>query len=116
MTKTKSSFAEKAIIGRAVKDACRKLAPRDQIKNPVMFLVYLSAVLTTVLFIASLFGISDGLVSGGFILAVTVILWLTCLFSNVAEAIAEGRGKAQADTLRASRRDVTAHRLSDPAQ
>lgn len=116
MTKNKSSFAEKAIIGRAVKDACRKLAPRDQIKNPVMFLVYLSAVLTTVLFIASLFGISDGLVSGGFILAVTVILWLTCLFSNFAEAIAEGRGKAQADTLRASRRDVTAHRLSDPAQ
>ena len=67
------------------------------------------------LFVLSVAGISDGIVSSGFILAVAVILWLTSLFSNFAEAIAEGRGKAQADTLRASRRDVTAHKLDDPA-
>ena len=115
MAKNKSSFADKAIMGRAVKDAFKKLAPRDQVKNPVMFLVYLSAILTTFLFLLSLAGVSDGLVSSGFILAIAVILWLTSLFSNFAEAIAEGRGKAQADTLRASRRDVVAHKLSDPA-
>lgn len=115
MAKNKSSFADKAIMGRAVKDAFKKLAPRDQVKNPVMFLVYLSAILTTFLFFLSLAGVSDGLVSSGFILAIAVILWLTSLFSNFAEAIAEGRGKAQADTLRASRRDVMAHKLNDPA-
>ena len=102
-------------MGRAVQDAFKKLAPKDQIKNPVMFLVYLSALLTTGLFVLSLAGVDEGLVSPGFILAVALILWLTVLFSNFAEAIAEGRGKAQADTLRASRRDVTAHRLADPA-
>ena len=116
MAKKKSSLTDKAIMGRAVKDAFRKLAPRDQIKNPVMFLVYVSAILTTVLFVLSLFGISDGIVSSGFILAITVILWLTSLFSNFAEAIAEGRGKAQADTLRASRRDVLAHKLTNPSK
>ena len=115
MAKNKSSLADKAIVGRAVKDAFKKLSPKDQVKNPVMFLVYLSAILTTVLFVLSVAGISDGIVSSGFILAVAVILWLTSLFSNFAEAIAEGRGKAQADTLRASRRDVTAHKLDDPA-
>lgn len=115
MAKNKSSLADQAIMGRAVKDAFQKLSPRDQVKNPVMFLVYLSAILTTALFALSVAGISDGIVSGGFILAVAVILWLTCLFSNFAEAIAEGRGKAQADTLRSSRRDVTAHRLDDSA-
>lgn len=116
MAKKKSSLTDKAIMGRAIKDAFRKLAPKDQIKNPVMFLVYVSAILTTVLFILTLFGISDGIVSSSFILAITVILWLTSLFSNFAEAIAEGRGKAQADTLRASRRDVMAHKLTDPSR
>ena len=115
MAKNKSSLADQAILGRAVKDAFKKLSPKDQVKNPVMFLVYLSAILTTVLFALSVAGISDGIVSSGFILAVAAILWLTSLFSNFAEAIAEGRGKAQADALRASRRDVTAHKLDDPA-
>lgn len=114
MAKKKSALADKAIVSRAVKDAFRKLAPKDQIKNPVMFLVYISAILTTVLFVFSLFGVSDGIVSSGFILAIAIILWLTDLFSNFAEAIAEGRGKAQADTLRANRRDVTAHKLANP--
>ena len=115
MSKNNASFADSAMVGRAVKDAFIKLDPRDQIKNPVMFLVYLSAILTTILFVLSLFGISDGIAGSGFILTISIILWLTSLFSNFAEAIAEGRGKAQADALRASKRDVTAHKLADPA-
>ena len=102
------------MLGRAIKDAFLKLAPKDQIKNPVMFLVYLSAILTTALFILALCGVSDGIVGAGYIAAIAVILWLTTLFSNFAEAIAEGRGKAQADTLRASKRDMTAHLLQSP--
>ena len=101
------------MLMRALKDSFTKLDPREQVKNPVMFLVYLSALLTTVLFALSLGGISDGIVTRGFILAIAVILWLTCLFSNFAEAIAEGRGKAQADSLRASKKDVSAHKLED---
>lgn len=116
MANNLSPFADRAILGRAVRDAFKKLSPKDQLKNPVMFLVYLSALLTTALFALSLFGVSENLVSSGFTLAIAVILWLTSLFSNFAEAIAEGRGKAQADSLRSSRRDVTAHKLSDPAR
>ena len=115
MSKNQNAFAAKSLMGRAVKDSLIKLSPKDQIKNPVMFLVYLSAILTTALFILSLAGVSENLVSSGFILAIAVILWLTDLFSNFAEAIAEGRGKAQADSLRSSKRDVTAHKLSDPS-
>ena len=115
MKTNQKSFAGQAILGRAALDALRKLSPAAQVRNPVMFLVYLSALLTTALFALSLAGISDGLTGSGFILAIAVVLWLTVLFSNFAEAIAEGRGKAQADALRASKRDVTAHRLTDPA-
>jgi len=108
-------MTDRSMVSRAVKDAFLKLDPREQVKNPVMFLVYLSAVLTTILFVLSLAGVSDGVASSGFILSIAVILWLTSLFSNFAEAIAEGRGKAQADSLRASKRDVTAHKLEDAA-
>lgn len=108
-------MTDRSMVSRAVKDAFLKLDPREQVKNPVMFLVYLSAVLTTILFVLSLSGVSDGVASSGFILSIAVILWLTSLFSNFAEAIAEGRGKAQADSLRASKRDVTAHKLEDAA-
>ena len=73
MTKKKSSLADQAIMRRAVRDAFRKLAFKDQIKNPVMFLVYVSAILTSALFLLSLLGISDGIVSSGFILAIAVI-------------------------------------------
>ncbi|WP_283675532.1 potassium-transporting ATPase subunit KdpB [Butyricicoccus sp. Marseille-Q5471] len=111
----KSAMTDRSMVSRAVKDAFLKLDPREQVKNPVMFLVYLSAVLTTILFVLSLAGVSDGVASSGFILSIAVILWLTSLFSNFAEAIAEGRGKAQADSLRASKRDVTAHKLEDAA-
>lgn len=104
----------KTMAVRALKDAFIKFLPRQQIKNPVMFLVYLSAILTTILYGLSLAHISDNIVSGGFILSIAVILWLTCLFSNFAEAIAEGRGKAQAESLKKAKRDVTAHKLQDP--
>ncbi|NCB62863.1 MAG: K(+)-transporting ATPase subunit B [Clostridia bacterium] len=107
--KNQASFANQANLGRAIKDSFLKLAPKTQAENPVMLLVYLSAILTTILFILSLFGIRD--VGSGFTLAIAVILWLTCLFANFAEAIAEGRGKAQADALRASKKEVDAHKL-----
>ena len=105
-------MASKQLMCRAVRDAIVKLDPRVQIKNPVMFLVYVSAMLTTCLCIASMFGASDAGLSTGFVLAIAVILWFTVLFANFAEAIAEGRGKAQADSLRAAKKDVTAHKLT----
>ena len=108
-SKTKSAFADKKMLGRAIKDSFIKLNPKTQVKNPVMLLVYISAILTTGLWIASLFGLKDA--SSGYILAIAVILWFTVLFANFAEAIAEGRGKAQADTLRASKKDVEAHKI-----
>ncbi len=96
---------------RAIKESFVKLDPRIQIANPVMFLVYLSAVLTTILMALAFFGIEDAPFS--FTLGITVMLWLTVLFANFAEAVAEGRGKAQADSLRSARKDVTAHLMSD---
>ena len=74
-----------------------------------MLLVYISAILTTLLWVTALFGLKD--VSAGYTLAIAIILWATCLFANFAEAIAEGRGKAQADSLRAAKRDVEAHKI-----
>ena len=115
-SKTKSAFADKKMLGRAVKDSFIKLHPKTQIGNPVMFLVFVSAILTTLLWMASLFGIKDADASSGYILAIAVILWLTCLFANFAEAIPEGRGKAQADSLRASRKDVEAHKIPSAAE
>lgn len=108
-TKQKSSFADKKLFGRAVKDSFIKLNPKTQAKNPVMFLVFVSAILTSILWLVSLFGVKDA--PGGYTLAIAVILWFTVLFADFAEAIAEGRGKAQADSLRASRKDVDAHRI-----
>ena len=115
-SKTKSAFADKKMLGRAVKDSFIKLHPKTQIGNPVMFLVFVSAILTTLLWMTSLFGIKDADASSGYILAIAVILWLTCLFANFAEAISEGRGKAQADSLRASRKDVEAHKIPSAAE
>lgn len=105
----KSAFADKNILGRAIKDSFVKLNPKTQVQNPVMLLVYISAILTSGLWIVSLFGLKDA--SSGYTLAIAVILWFTCIFANFAEAIAEGRGKAQADALRASKKDVEAHKI-----
>ena len=102
---------QKDMMGRAVRDSFAKLDPRVQIQNPVMFLVWLSAVMTSVLAVASIFGVQDAVVPTYYVVAIAVILWLTDLFSNFAEALAEGRGKAQADSLRAAKKDVEAHRI-----
>lgn len=112
VSKTKSAFADKKMVGRAIKDSFIKLSPKTQVQNPVMLLVYISAILTSGLWVISLFGLKDA--PSGYTLAIAVILWFTVLFANFAEAIAEGRGKAQADSLRAARRDVEAHKIPSP--
>lgn len=100
---------QKDMMGRAVRDSFAKLDPRVQIQNPVMFLVWLSAAMTSILAVASILGVQDAGVPTYYVVAIAVILWLTDLFSNFAEALAEGRGKAQADSLRAAKKDVEAH-------
>lgn len=103
----------RALFVRALRDAFIKLNPRKQLHNPVMFMVFVSSILTTALFFLSLVGIAD--TSSGYILAVAVILWLTVLFANFADAISEGRGKAQADSLRAVKRDIVAKVIPEEA-
>src|SRR5258707_4025360 len=93
------------IVRRAAVDSLTKLSPRNQIRNPVMFIVEVGATLTTVLFIQALVG--QGEAPAGFIFGVSLWLWFTVIFANFAEAMAEGRGKAQADALRKARRDVS---------
>ncbi len=95
--------------GDVALEALRKLSPRRQIRNPVMFVVWVGAALTTGLLLHALVG--QGEAPAGFILAVTLWLWFTVLFANYAEAAAEGRGRAQAASLRRTRRDVSATRL-----
>lgn len=114
VSKTKHAFADKKMFGRAVIDSFLKLNPKTQTKNPVMFLVFLSAILTSILWIVSFFGLKD--VQSGYTFAIAIILWFTVLFANFAEAIAEGRGKAQADALRAAKKDVEAHKIPSVAQ
>jgi K+-transporting ATPase ATPase B chain len=101
-----------AIIRRATIDAFAKLDPRHQIRNPVMFTVCVGSAAATLLFVQALAG--RGEAPAWFIGSIAAWLWFTVLFSNFAEAMAEGRGKAQADTLKKSRKDVTAHRLVEP--
>jgi K+-transporting ATPase ATPase B chain len=101
------------IVRRAVLESFVKLDPRHQLRNPVMFVVLVCSVLTTILGIQALGG--HGEAPAGFVLAVSVWLWFTVLFANFAEAMAEGRGKAQADALRRARSDVMARVLLDPA-
>lgn len=107
--KQKSALTDAHMMSRAIKDSFIKLVPSTQVKNPVMLLVYISAILTTVLWFLSLWGIQDA--PSGYTFSIAVILWFTCMFANFAEAIAEGRGKAQADSLRAAQKDVEAHKI-----
>ena len=100
------------IVRQAMLESFRKLHPRHQIRNPVMFVVAVGSVLTTVLFFQALFGKGEAPV--WFILAVSLWLWFTVLFANFAEAMAEGRGKAQAESLRSSRREMNAKKLGKP--
>src|SRR6266851_5609692 len=103
---------EPAIIRQAVVDSFRKLTPARQVRNPVMFVVYVGSILTTLLWIQAIVG--KGEAPAGFILAVSIWLWFTVLFANLAEAMAEGRGKAQAASLRKARRDIQAKKLGAP--
>ena len=109
---TSRDLFEPSIVRGAVADSFRKLDPRHQARNPVMFVVLVGSILTTVLGLQALFG--QGEAPAGFILWISIWLWFTVLFGNFAEAMAEGRGKAQADTLRKSRRDVNAKKLQKP--
>ncbi len=99
------------LTGVAALDSLRKLNPRVQLRNPVMFVVWVGALLTFVLFIQAVAG--PGEASPGFILAISLLLWFTVIFANFAEALAEGRGKAQADSLRKARKEIVATRLAD---
>ncbi|MFI5296029.1 MAG: potassium-transporting ATPase subunit KdpB [Thermodesulfovibrionales bacterium] len=108
--KDKRSLFEPTIVRRALWDSVRKLNPIHQIKNPVMFVVEVGSILTTLLFFHALIG--KGEASPGFILQISIWLWVTVLFANFAESMAEGRGKAQAESLRKTRSDVTAKRLA----
>jgi K+-transporting ATPase ATPase B chain len=110
MNKTRPLF-DPPILRRALLDAFTKLDPRIQVQNPVMFVVLIGAVLTTGLWVQALIG--QGETQPSFIFAIAVWLWFTVLFANFAEAMAEGRGKAQADTLRKARADVTAKKLAE---
>jgi K+-transporting ATPase ATPase B chain len=106
------SLVNKSIFKRALVDAIVKLLPQYQWRNPVMFVVYVGSILTTILWAQALGG--HGEAPTGFILAITLWLWFTVLFANFAEAIAEGRSKAQADSLRAAKRDTMAKKLDKP--
>src|SRR5262249_54018120 len=103
---------EPQIVRRAIVDAFKKLDPRHQVRNPVMFVVEVGSVFTTALFVQALIGTGEAPAS--FILAVSLWLWFTVLFANFAEAMAEGRGKAQADSLRKARKDIQAKQISEP--
>ena len=101
---------EPALVRRAIRDSFVKLNPRTQVKNPVMFVVFIGSILTTVLGFLAIAG--QGEASASFILWISVWLWFTVLFANFAEAMAEGRGKAQADSLRSAKKDVPAKKLA----
>jgi K+-transporting ATPase ATPase B chain len=100
------------IVARAAADSLRKLDPRRQFRNPVMFVVEVGAALTSALGVQALVG--SGEAPAGFICAISAWLWFTVVFANFAEALAEGRGRAQADALRRTRQDTIAKRLPRP--
>lgn len=105
----KEKFSKKTMLMDALKQALAKLSFKTQLANPVMFVVYLGAMMTTLLYVLTFWGIGD--TSSWFTLAIAMILWATVLFANFAEAIAEGRGRAQADSLKSARKEVYAKRV-----
>ena len=111
-TRTSFSLLDPALVAPALRDAFAKLDPRVQWRNPVMFVVYVGSILTTALGVQALAG--KGEAPAGFILAVAVWLWFTVLFANFAEALAEGRSKAQAASLRGMKKKVVAKVLNAP--
>src|SRR5215471_85746 len=110
-TKAKKAIWNSQILRRAIVDAFRKLNPRAMMKNPVMFVVEVGSVLATLQLLRGIISPVSGVTSHLFELQITIWLWFTVLFANFAEAMAEGRGKAQADNLRKSKTETIAHRV-----
>src|SRR5215475_14484178 len=108
------ALVTRGILKTALVDSVVKLLPQQQWKNPVMFVVYVASILTTFLYFQALAG--KGEAPARFILAVTLWLWFTVLFANFAEAVAEGRSKAQAAALRSAKRDTQAKKLEKPSK
>jgi K+-transporting ATPase ATPase B chain len=109
------SLFQRDIALRALFDSVRKLDPRVQLRNPVMFVVEIGSVITTVTWLIQVFGgkpLGGGHEPAWYTFTISVWLWLTVIFANMAEAFAEGRGRAQADTLRPMRKETVA-RLRD---
>ena len=105
------SLFQRDIVTRALIDSVKKLDPRVQIRNPVMFVVEIGAVITTVTWLIQVFGgkpLGGGHEEAWYTFTISFWLWLTVVFANMAEAFAEGRGRAQADTLRLMRKDTVA--------
>ena len=111
MTHRKLSMFDRALVVPALFDSLRKLNPRTQWRNPVMFVVYVGSIFTTILWIQALGGAGEA--PAWYILAVTIWLWFTVLFANFAEALAEGRSKAQAAALRGLKQTVFAKKLAN---
>ena len=112
MTRTTFNLFDPALLKPAIRDAFKKLDPRVQWRNPVMFVVYIGSILTSILFIQSAMGKGD--TSPVFILTIALWLWFTVLFANFAEALAEGRSKAQAASLRTLKKQTWAKKLDEP--
>jgi len=112
MSRQNLTLFDAALIGPAIVDSFKKLDPRVQLRSPVMFVVYVGSIITTLLFIQAEVG--KGEAAPGFILATSIWLWFTVLFANFAEALAEGRSKAQAASLRALKQTVNAKKLETP--
>jgi potassium-transporting ATPase ATP-binding subunit len=114
MSRRKLALFDRTLLVPALIDSLTKLDPRVQWRNPVMFVVYIGSILTTVLWLQALAG--HGEAPAWFIFNIALWLWFTVLFANLAEALAEGRSKAQAAALRGLRQTVWARRLADPAE
>jgi K+-transporting ATPase ATPase B chain len=106
------SLFDSTLMAPAIADSFRKLSPAVQVRNPVMFVVYVGSILTTILFVQALRGQGEAPV--GFILAISAWLWFTVLFANFAEALAEGRSKAQAASLRGLKQSISAKKMAAP--
>ncbi len=113
MVRNSLTLFDRALLGPAIIDSLRKLSPAVQIRNPVMFVVFVGSILTTLLLAVSLSG-GEGEAPAGFIVAISAWLWFTVLFANFAEALAEGRSKAQAASLRGIKQSVSAKKLRNP--
>ena len=112
MTRTTFTLFDPKLVKPAIRDSFVKLDPRVQWRNPVMFVVYVGSIITSVLFVQALTG--KGEASASFILAISLWLWFTVLFANFAEALAEGRSKAQAASLRSLKKETWAKKLEQP--